>query len=164
MENASKALIIAGAILLSILIISLGIMVYNNAKSTVGEASLDPEKVQTFNSKFTMYAGEKVSASKANSLIQAVNASNATGENKIGIVFATSLVKNTHYVGDKTDWTFDDTNGVVTAAGSCNATLSSNYNYVVTCTNSTKTGYVYKITFEPAISSSSGSGSTTPTT
>lgn len=40
MENASKALIIAGAILLSVLIISLGIMVYNNAKNTVGSANL----------------------------------------------------------------------------------------------------------------------------
>ena len=40
MENASKALIIAGAILLSILIISLGIMVFQNAKSTVGSADM----------------------------------------------------------------------------------------------------------------------------
>ena len=32
MENASKALIIAGAILLAILIISLGLIVYNQAK------------------------------------------------------------------------------------------------------------------------------------
>ena len=32
MENASKALIIAGAILLSILLISLGLIVYNQAK------------------------------------------------------------------------------------------------------------------------------------
>ena len=31
MENASKALIIAGAILLAILIISLGILIYNQA-------------------------------------------------------------------------------------------------------------------------------------
>ena len=33
MENASKALIIAGAILLAILIISLGIMIYQQASS-----------------------------------------------------------------------------------------------------------------------------------
>ena len=35
MENASKALIIAGAILLAILLISLGIMIYNQAQNTV---------------------------------------------------------------------------------------------------------------------------------
>ena len=32
MENASKALIIAGAILLAILLISLGIMIFNQAQ------------------------------------------------------------------------------------------------------------------------------------
>ena len=34
MENASKALIIAGAILLAILLISLGIMIFNQAQDT----------------------------------------------------------------------------------------------------------------------------------
>ena len=33
MENASKALIIAGAILLAILIIALGVFIFNKAKS-----------------------------------------------------------------------------------------------------------------------------------
>ena len=79
MENASKALIIAGAILLSILIISLGIMVYNQAKSTVGDANLNSEQVQTFNAKFTPYLGS-VSGSKVNALIQAVIANNATNQ------------------------------------------------------------------------------------
>ena len=62
MENASKALIIAGAILLSILLISLGIMVYNNAKGTVNDANLDTESIQTFNGKFTQYCGNNKSA------------------------------------------------------------------------------------------------------
>ena len=57
MENASKALIIAGAILLSILIISLGIMVYNNAKNTVGSSNLDKQEIQTFNSQWEQYEG-----------------------------------------------------------------------------------------------------------
>lgn len=39
MENASKALIIAGAILISILLISLGIVMFNASKSTTGKAS-----------------------------------------------------------------------------------------------------------------------------
>ena len=38
MENASKALIIAGAILISILLISLGIMMFNASKSTTDQA------------------------------------------------------------------------------------------------------------------------------
>ena len=85
MENASKALIIAGAILLSILIISLGIMVYNNAKSTVSDANLSSEQAQTYNSKFTIYSGADIPAANVNSLVAAVNANNATNDNKITI-------------------------------------------------------------------------------
>lgn len=39
MENASKALIIAGAILISILLISLGIIMFNSSKGTTDQAS-----------------------------------------------------------------------------------------------------------------------------
>lgn len=89
MENASKALIIAGAILLSILIISLGIMVYNNAKSTVSDANLSSEQAQTYNSKFTMYTGNDIPAANVNSLVAAINANNATNDNKIKIELGT---------------------------------------------------------------------------
>lgn len=40
MENASKALIIAGAILLAILLISLGIMIFNQAQDTVTNSGM----------------------------------------------------------------------------------------------------------------------------
>ena len=81
MENASKALIIAGAILLSILIISLGIMVYNNAKNTVGSASLDKQEIQTFNSYFEKYVGDNKTASEVRTMISEVIASNASENN-----------------------------------------------------------------------------------
>ena len=77
MENASKALIIAGAILLAILLISLGIMVYNQAKGTVNDADLSAEEVQTFNTKFTSYGGTQ-SGTKINSLMDAVAANNGS--------------------------------------------------------------------------------------
>ena len=76
MENASKALIIAGAILLSILIISLGIMVYNNAKNTVGSSNLDKQEIQTFNSQWEQYEGSNKTASEVKTMIQAVIAKN----------------------------------------------------------------------------------------
>ena len=81
MENASKALIIAGAILLSILIISLGIMVYNNAKETVGSTSLNSQEIQTFNSQWEAYVGTNETAAEVNSMISAVIASNAAETN-----------------------------------------------------------------------------------
>ena len=86
MENASKALIIAGAILLSILIISLGIMVYQNAKNTVGSANLSKQEIQTFNSQWETYIGDNKTASEVRTMIQAVIANNAaekkSGENR----------------------------------------------------------------------------------
>lgn len=78
MENASKALIIAGAILLSILLISLGIMVYQNARNATDDTGLDAEKAQSFNTKITQYCGNNKSASDMNALIDAVSASNGS--------------------------------------------------------------------------------------
>ena len=39
MENASKALIIAGSILIAILLISLGIIMFNASRGTTGQAA-----------------------------------------------------------------------------------------------------------------------------
>jgi len=46
MENASKALIIAGAILISILLISLGIMMFNSSKGTTDQAASTANALQ----------------------------------------------------------------------------------------------------------------------
>lgn len=76
MENASKALIIAGAILLSILIISLGIMIYNQAKEAVGNTGMDQNRISTYNAEFEAYLGTKVNGAKVKSLIGVVKAHN----------------------------------------------------------------------------------------
>lgn len=83
MENASKALIIAGAILLSILIISLGIMVYNNAKNTVSNQNLNKEEVRVFNSEWESYVGNNRSLSDVRTMFFAVMSHNGS-ENKVG--------------------------------------------------------------------------------
>ena len=75
MENASKALIIAGAILLSILIIGLGITVYNSSSSTMGDADLTAQEVAAFNSTFEVYEG-KQKGSAVRSLITAIDSNN----------------------------------------------------------------------------------------
>ena len=59
MENASKALIIAGAILLSILLIGLGMFVYQNASGAMDGVNMDAEKIDAYNSKFVQYEGTK---------------------------------------------------------------------------------------------------------
>ncbi len=80
MENASKALIIAGAILLSILIIGLGMMVFNNAKDAISGANLDDSKVAAINSKFENYLGPKVKGSNVKSLCDLVKNNNLAAD------------------------------------------------------------------------------------
>ena len=46
MENASKALIIAGAILLSILLITLGIMIFGQAQDTVNNSGMSQAEIE----------------------------------------------------------------------------------------------------------------------
>ena len=52
MENASKALIIAGAILLSILLITLGIMIFSQAQDTIHNSGMTQAEITTFNNQF----------------------------------------------------------------------------------------------------------------
>ena len=81
MENASKALIIAGAILLSILLISLGIMIFNTAQDTSKNSGMTQAQVSAFNNKFSKYEGT-IKGSEVRSLIQEVVASNGDDNNK----------------------------------------------------------------------------------
>ncbi len=61
MENASKALIIAGAILIAILLIGIGMFLYTSAQEPIGEAQdqMSEQAVRMFNSKFENYSGSQ---------------------------------------------------------------------------------------------------------
>lgn len=78
MENASKALIIAGAILISILLISVGVLVMNSINPMKDSAQKRSEAMasESFNAQFTSYEGEQ-SGSQVRAMFSAVNASNA---------------------------------------------------------------------------------------
>lgn len=79
MENASKALIIAGAILLSILLISLGIFVFTQAQDTMGSINLNEQEVMAFNNKFIAYEGD-IRGSQVKQLLQAIRTNNDATE------------------------------------------------------------------------------------
>lgn len=99
MENASKALIIAGAILLAILIISLGIMILGKAQDTINGSGMTQAEVQAFNEKFTKYEG-KQRGSSVRSLIQEVISNNGTQENiDSGRLVAVEGTANTNGAG-----------------------------------------------------------------
>ncbi len=119
MENASKALIIAGAILISILIIGLGVFIYNKAKGAMDDSiNLDSQKIQSINAKFEQYEGTGVSAADVRALTDLIRTHNNQYPNaKIGVTGSftdvntikttvgagsTYSVKITSYYGDLT--------------------------------------------------------------
>ena len=81
MENASKALIIAGAILLAILIISLGILIYNQAAGIANGNSMSEVEITQFNTQFTQYEG-KQSGTTVRSLLQKVISNNLNADDE----------------------------------------------------------------------------------
>ncbi len=76
MENATKALLIAAAVLVAILIISLGLVVYNMAAETVNSQNLSQQEVQAQNEKFARYDGTNKRGSEVNAMLKTVLQSN----------------------------------------------------------------------------------------
>lgn len=64
MENGSKALLIAGAILLVVVIIGIGMAVMNNANTSVNDSmsSMSTQEIDAYNAKYAMYEGEQSGA------------------------------------------------------------------------------------------------------
>lgn len=91
MDNASKALIIAGAILLSILIIGLGMAIYQQASGAIGNANMDPQKIQAYNSEFASYEGTK-SGTQVRALLDIIRSHNLanTDDPSLNVVAMTS--------------------------------------------------------------------------
>ena len=133
MENASKALIIAGAILLAILIIGIGIYVFNNANSSVEEigGSMSTMEIQSFNSPFETYQGTGKTGTQVKTLLQKVIATNSQYEGREVSVTVTggitskkdadsisgevtNIINNNKYTVGLTYGTTGITNGLVT--------------------------------------------------
>ncbi len=81
MENATKALMIAGAVLIAILIISVGMMIFSQGDSVIkgSQGKIDQVAVQAFNSAYDSYEGDQ-KGSALKQLISTVISSNATYE------------------------------------------------------------------------------------
>ena len=126
MEYASKALIIAGAILLAIAIIGIGMYVYNNASEAMSGTDLTEEQVNTYNEQFTRYQGS-IQGSRAKTLCNTVAGHNRTATDdseKIGVF--------TEDKGDPYD------------AGQTEGTTTTEIN---TVSNSLQSGLTYNVSF-----------------
>ena len=76
MENATKALLIAAAVLVAILIISLGLVVYNMASETIGAVNFSGQEITAFNEQFIQYQGQHVRGTEVNAMLNTVLSSN----------------------------------------------------------------------------------------
>ena len=141
MENASKALIMAGAILVAVLIISLGVMIFSYmSKSVVSDTSLSKQQISEFNSKITSYIGNNVSGSNVNNLRQhVISIDNDVKVNKKAGAINMYLAKN----GVETLLVGYDPN---TDAVTINNKVATGIFYTVEASYDDSTGLINKIT------------------
>lgn len=81
MENATKALMIAGAVLIAIMIIGVGMMIFNSGSKTINDSigKLNQVEIQSFNSELEGYE-DKQKGTVVKELISKIMALNATNE------------------------------------------------------------------------------------
>lgn len=94
MENASKALIIAAAILIAILLISVGVYVVGVAQEQINNSDMSSIELETFNQKFTKYLGNQKGSAIRTMVQEAMaynNSDQASDETMISITGLVTL-------------------------------------------------------------------------
>lgn len=78
MENASKALLIAGAILICILLIAIGMYIYNSAQGTINTAAaqMGQNEKEMYNAKVQKYIGDSKKGSDVKLMIEEIISNN----------------------------------------------------------------------------------------
>lgn len=177
MENASKALLIAGAILICILLIAIGMYIYNSANATIKSAAsqMSQQEKDIYNAKVKPYVGDTIKGSEVISMIETIismNQENATQTGKFISVNATlknakavpsTLASNcetcNYYTGDG-----DNREANVSEATQSMTKLKSKINsskrYEVTTTESE--GVIHTVQITESGATASPSPSTTP--
>jgi len=161
MENASKALIIAGAILLSILIIGMGMFIYNQAQDQIQKSAgqMSTEEINVHNSQFSSYVGNRQSGSQVKQLLNklAINAGKYGEDDKENPRKPKIELKGIQNAGklsgESNGYTANDVN---TAS---RAILAASTYKVETDVDST--GLINKVTIERVTGSGSSSSSST---
>ena len=94
MENATKALLIAGSILVVILLIAMGLRIFNTTNGTVesAKATMNSTEITMFNNQILPYIGNNKRKNDILNMINKVNAINQTNTQKIMIYFGNGNV------------------------------------------------------------------------
>lgn len=142
MENASKALIIAGAILLAILIISLGIMIYQQAAGVVNNNAMTEVEISSFNTRIKQYTGTNVRGAQVNALLNQIQQNNVTYQDDTSKQIQVTVSATKWQTGTKPTGAIDGSTAYATA--------NTGATYKVTTTTNTKTGLIDKVTIADA--------------
>ena len=136
METASNALIIAGAILLSILIIGLGMFIYQQAAGVMGDVNMDSQEVQAYNSQFLNYEGQR-SGTQVRALCDLVRNHNNSKADDTSLQIAVFYAQGTSgkQGKEKTEASISD---------------EVTYQEVTDVKNQIKAGKMYTVTLTPA--------------
>jgi hypothetical protein len=118
MDNASKALIMAGAILISLALVGLGVYIFSMSKDIQGNTTqtMDALTAQTTNTQLSNYAGKKVRGSNVLSFLAYVDTLNS--QNAFPIDISNGTVSG---------YTFTATSGDITSANKGNVLPNSYY-------------------------------------
>lgn len=90
MENASKALIIAAAVIISILLVGFGMIAINQGRDNMGSMDLSPQEISAHNSKFESFDGS-VKGTTLRTLVGTIANNNDEYEDRKITVFGLGL-------------------------------------------------------------------------
>lgn len=146
MENASKALIIAGAILLSILIIGLGMFIYQQAADVTGSANMDAQQVQAYNAEFLSYEGTQRGSAVATLINNVLSHNN---------LYVDDPSKQISVISGTAPENFDAPTDPVTRASinEVKDTVRSGYTYTVTFATDSQSGLITQVGIQRKTSS-----------
>ena len=131
MENATKGLMIAGAILIAIVLIGIGVFLVSQAQGFMdqGGDQFDEMTIMSFNSQFENYSGRR-SGSEVKKLISIVNTNNLTAQ------------REETYTEEGIYLVFNDGKSDYTVDGRVDTYQSSSANKASNAANTGKTYYV----------------------
>lgn len=165
MENASKALIIAGAILISILLIAISMYIYNSAQSTINTAAsqMGQQEKQMYNSMIEKYVGTKKGTEVKQMINDIISQNNQyvgetgkfIGIDASGVPGCTDAKYKTigddanAYITQGAENTQEKIDGATTLMREVSQKIIAGKNYTVSADGGTTDGIIHKVTITP---------------
>ncbi len=136
MENAVKALLIAAAVIIAIVLITLGMNLLNTGSESIDNVDFSEYEITQFNDKFRKFEGTSVSGSEVNTLITTVfNHNNQQEDQSTQVKLSVDLQTGTDFSIEKG-----------TASTASPNKVPTGYRYTVKCTYNSASRLISEIT------------------